>query len=301
MSAPSRRRARLEIVEVDAWRRAIAWIYAHRDGQWVDWQRETGLRQSTLFKLKGEHVRQVAEPVYDQIRGHVSKLVEQDTNPPKRALDAAVTGDVDRYVQEARPAHVLRDLTNSVVERATGAILSGYDGWLRERRQRFFTRRGPTFLNPGQAIQAATRDASIQIARQLLGPGARIVKQPIPDLSIDDASPVELERWHNYLTFRKVLDRNETVARSLTKFEVDARKAGHSDDRIQLAVLRILEPLLEAPESSFVERRLAELIESGDLAKFIAAGITRERILLARPIGRARAQEVRDFWAAKDV
>jgi uncharacterized protein YheU (UPF0270 family) len=60
-------------------------------------------------------------------------------------------------------------------------------------------------------------------------------------------------------------------------------------DRFGLALLRVLEPLLEDARSGFVERNWQELSDD-ELREFVEAGITREVILFARSSDFLRAQ-----------
>jgi hypothetical protein len=64
---------------------------------------------------------------------------------------------------------------------------------------------------------------------------------------------------------------------------------GCTEQRKQVAYLRVLEPLLDARDSAFVERRWDELKDAEKTA-FLNAGITRERILLNRDSDVARSR-----------
>ena len=63
-------------------------------------------------------------------------------------------------------------------------------------------------------------------------------------------------------------------------------------DRIQLAVLRMLEPLLESFASGGIERHHRTLTDD-DLADFVRAGLRREVVLLSRENDLARVQHAR--------
>jgi hypothetical protein len=77
------------------------------------------------------------------------------------------------------------------------------------------------------------------------------------------------------------------------------RRFSHSADRILLAELRVIEPLLDARQTAFIERDWIELRDAagqtrsrGELRAFIRAGLERERILLNRPGEIQRAQDI---------
>jgi hypothetical protein len=75
--------------------------------------------------------------------------------------------------------------------------------------------------------------------------------------------------------------------------ELDAlcRAMDHDRQRIELAWLRIIAPLLCYRESAFVERSWQELTDA-EFRQFVVAGIRREKILLTRPNDLRRAQDV---------
>jgi hypothetical protein len=75
-----------------------------------------------------------------------------------------------------------------------------------------------------------------------------------------------------------------------TAFESFLVKQQASATRARIAFYRILEPLLEARESGFVERSWDELDRS-ELSRFIRAGMEREKILLRRSADTQRAQQ----------
>ena len=66
----------------------------------------------------------------------------------------------------------------------------------------------------------------------------------------------------------------------------------HGWARYQVAVYRAIEPLLDSAESASIERTWEDIRDSGLLAKYLKAGLDRERILLERPPDLRRAQEV---------
>lgn len=61
-----------------------------------------------------------------------------------------------------------------------------------------------------------------------------------------------------------------------------ARRRGHAQDRIDLAYCRILEPLLDAYESGFIERPWDDMTNA-ERNQFLAGGVAREMVMLDRP------------------
>jgi len=76
----------------------------------------------------------------------------------------------------------------------------------------------------------------------------------------------------------------------LIRFRGFLKKFGHLGARSKMAIARAVDPLLDGPESGFVERSWRELSDD-DLAKFVDAGLTREKILLNRSPDLMRIQE----------
>jgi hypothetical protein len=84
---------------------------------------------------------------------------------------------------------------------------------------------------------------------------------------------------------------NRRTDGQLRKFRVEQFKRGHSQERIALAIYRTVAPLIEASGSAFVERHWREMSDP-ELSNFVRAGLTRERLLLKRPVDIIRIQEV---------
>ena len=84
------------------------------------------------------------------------------------------------------------------------------------------------------------------------------------------------------------------------QFEVleSALARGKFDDRRRnIALMRIVGPLLDASDTAYIERRWNELTND-ELRQFIHAGIRREVILLRRSPDAQRAQEIADTFIA---
>jgi hypothetical protein len=78
--------------------------------------------------------------------------------------------------------------------------------------------------------------------------------------------------------------------RMLEDFRAFLDRFGH-EEQAELAIARILDPLVDAPESGFIQRSWREL-STGDLERFVRAGIVREKLLLSRSPYEMRSQEI---------
>lgn len=150
------------------------------------------------------------------------------------------------------------ELFAAVLSPPVSEILGAYSRWQNERALRFTSRRGRRWRMTRRGIKKAD---GIPFTQRL--------------------------EEGDYL-----LDRlREKLPSYFTSFDKSLEKLGHSAVRKNLAYIRIIEPLLEMRESAFVERGWQELTDE-ELAQFINAGMTRERILLRRSPDLQRAQEV---------
>lgn len=87
---------------------------------------------------------------------------------------------------------------------------------------------------------------------------------------------------------------DESLRKLLENFKRSPEALRHSSARIELAIVRIMEPIEEAAESGFFECDWAEL-SLANRRKFVQAGITREKILLGRTDGLERYDELRSL------
>ena len=139
----------------------------------------------------------------------------------------------------------------------------GYQAWVRERFARWEERDGPTW-------RVMYRDGTIA---------------PI------DGKPLALAAMRRQLIQGLWRLAHAEFSDVFAHFR-DAMLARHVErERQEVAVLRVLEPLLEASQSGYVERSWSEL-SAKERRDFIDAGIRRELILLDREPALARATRI---------
>jgi hypothetical protein len=273
-------RTRLAVVDRASWGRAVRWLYERRDCKWEEFEQRTEVSQATLFRLRDRE--SVDAQTYDRLVAYLSKLADADPDPPTRRLPSAVLKNTEAYVARAKAQHVLLDLTSAIEPRGVRLVLRGYADWLAERKARFFARAAPRFDMPGmQTFDAPEWDRAVRNGES---------PYSISELG-GPVTPRAWHRWDRYKLFRGDLRKRCPEAdRKLEELYSHASER-FSQDRALIAVLSVVEPLLEYGECSFVERRFTEL-EPDDLIKFVRAGVARERILLEREPDRARAQSI---------
>lgn len=164
-----------------------------------------------------------------------------------------------------------KSIDNDLVNRFHNALISpdamrifreGYQAWVRERFARFEERDGPSWRIYPSGTVASDPAQPLQLAanrRQLIQGIWRIAHAEFSDV---------------FAAFR-----DEMVRRHVER------------ERQEVAVLRVLEPLLEASQSGYVERSWSEL-SAKERRDFIDAGIKREMILLNREPALARATRI---------
>jgi len=178
--------------------------------------------------------------------------------------------------------------------------------WARERATRFFMR-GEREYEVGPDGRMALRPVE-QGEYLLLPPGeslatwaprARAAGQ-LPELSVHAhtfggvamVAPVVHRRVKRFDELWAELLRGP-CASILKDFERALEQSGHTLARTMIARYRLVEPLLEAPESAFTERPWQELSTS-EMRAYLRAGVEREMILLSRPDDAAQMQRVID-------
>lgn len=164
-----------------------------------------------------------------------------------------------------------KSIDNDLVNRFHNALISpdamrifreGYQAWVRERFARWEERDGPSWVMTVFGNVAPTAMDPMSTAgqrRQMIQGIWRLAHAEFPALM--DAF------------------RSELIARHVER------------ERQEVAVLRVLEPLLEASQSGYVERSWSEL-SAKERRDFIDAGIRRELILLDREPALARATRI---------
>ena len=147
-------------------------------------------------------------------------------------------------------------LEQSLISPETAELLSAFDEWRQRWEERFLWPKslGDTYV--GRAVQSVSewdKQRLFEVEHLL-----RKCRQEFPE---------QFEKFDSFLV-----------------------RQGHSRTRADMALYRIVEPLLESRASGFVERSWEEL-EISELRKFIESGIAREKILLRRSPDTQRAQQ----------
>jgi hypothetical protein len=134
-----------------------------------------------------------------------------------------------------------------------------YVAWLRERMDRWATRRGPhPWVNPEEVPAWPGKEL-------LKGPRARFAREHLRRVLSGSLQAFVKENLPK--THQKLLDFEDWAVHRAQW------------DRTEMAWIRIIEPLLEHNESGFVEPSWIEF-PPAKLAEFLEAGFRRERILL---------------------
>jgi DNA-binding transcriptional regulator YdaS (Cro superfamily) len=166
---------------------------------------------------------------------------------------------------------LLSGLRDALVPPTAQEYLWGYNEWCQERTTRWQERDGKTW-----------RIGPLMRAEPSAGPGYTL--------------PVVRQEFLRLL-WKRVHQEFPEVFR---KFREEMKRRSVDGMRQEVAITRIIEPLLEATQSAYVERSYSELTER-ERRDFIDAGIKRELILLDREpaITRARrlAEEGADTFA----
>lgn len=164
-----------------------------------------------------------------------------------------------------------KSIDNDLVNRFHNALISpdamrifreGYQAWVRERFERWEERDGTSW--------------------RVMANG---------DVLTDPASPLRLAANRRQLIQGIWRLAHAELSDVFAHFR-DAMVARHVErERQEVAVLRVLEPLLEASQSGYVERSWSEL-SAKERRDFIDAGIRRELILLNREPALQRATRI---------
>ena len=77
----------------------------------------------------------------------------------------------------------------------------------------------------------------------------------------------------------------------LLRLQAELERRGERTERFHIALLNVLGPLLEGPESAFIERQWEEFTDE-ELNSFVIKGVDRERLLLRRLPLVVRVQQI---------
>ena len=243
------------IVDRAAGKRVARWVIATKPGSWSELRRKPellGISQSTLSRLAAGQLPAVNEATIDRLH-HLAYAAKRD--------DIAVD---------------VVDMTTRENELTVWA--DGYQRWMVERAQRLVRSSAPHW-NATRHLMEIVRDEDVH-------------DPPASDLLfMGELRGVALRRYHNLWSLVTHLDKTAPTEGVLSRFEAWMELHGHDHFRRNLALLRIVEPLMEAAESAFVERQWEEMTER-ELIAFVRAGIRREKILLSRSPNEVRIREV---------
>jgi transcriptional regulator with XRE-family HTH domain len=117
----------------------------------------------------------------------------------------------------------------------------------------------------------------------------RTRRRDLPESEIDFTRAMEGVRSRTERARRLIARLKGEYADERAPLERALIAGGHTDARAQLALARVVSPLLDADESGLIEREQSEFT-SRELREFIRAGIKRETLLLKREPDLRRAQ-----------
>lgn len=323
MQGAGMRGSRLCVLDVTRWALVNWWILEHRGRSWPAFEKQWQLHRQNIEahialspQVKGARsgplpvaregsgprraIAGVSEDYLSRCDAFLRSLPASEPMAPAPTHVEELT-DPARYVCEATPAMVRRDLIAAVESYGVRTLRQHYEAWERERVRRFFVRREPTYKDPGVPFPMDPARARAIAKRLGIARAAPVV---IAELGTAPVPSVARIRWLHFTQLRHAIEaRMPRVRRLLTDLRLWATARGHSPARILLAEVRVLEPLLETFESDFAELaadELARLDQAGnldvkDVEKFLERAIANERLLLTRKAGLARYQELHDL------
>lgn len=184
------------------------------------------------------------------------------------AIDVETHSALEAAIIEAGPANGAEEMF-ALLHRATlppfgTTMLRAYASWNETCVREFFHRRAPRF--------EIRENALVSIGKIDCPPVKEIM---VPGGALKGAA---LARWANLAALRAVV---ATLPAGAALDQL-ARELDDGDEdllRFQVALLRILGPLLEGPEAGFMEP-LWEELDPDDLNRFVKRGVERERLLM---------------------
>ena len=259
-----------EIRDADTVTRIIDWILEQRAeaGSWDDlgW-RFAGVHQATLARFARQEPRAMSEATYESL---------------------------SEYLRSADRGDLAEELRTAVLGTVAQHLLARYFWWRQECAQRYAEESAAMYLfvMRGQLSADVPDDIRSWTFGEIDEDDASPEESSVPSYpfvigtlrSVAAVRMRELEELHIYL---RGTDWGEAALRRLQR-AFDVRK---DDWLLHPALLRVLEPLLSAPISGFVERHWRELSET-ELRQFVEAGVRREEILARRDSDWQRAQHV---------
>lgn len=244
--------------------------------------RASGRRASKLWEIadRDGFKRLMAQVGHSAQRTIPQPTVSRWTNNPPRRLSEKNYSLLFDALFEFNPA-LLHELDTVVVGPAARDLTLYHSDWQTERARRWLCRSGPTFVFDANQLREFEPADRQRMKGQAL--------QDIDEMLFGDLNALEQYR---YLRFIELLEAvMERCPEPVKKLYETCNARGIDSPRALLSVVRILEPLLEAPESAFIERQWQEL-DDDQLRRFVDAGVRRELILLDRDPDEQRASAV---------
>ena len=209
------------------------------------------------------------KPELRQLQPTLSRL----RNKKLGTISGNVLGHLAKHLGERSAAEQLHTLYSAVVSMDAQQLFRDYLAWLAHATVRY-------------PHLAGGLRRYVQTAH---GPEVIEAQDPAPDLTE--------ERLRARQTTFKRLYSDDACAVILHRFVLWMSNSEHEPPRLELALTRVVDPLIEAADAGFIERSIDEL-SPAELRRFVQAGIVRERILLTRAAGLARAQSLMPVRAA---
>jgi len=217
--------------------------------EWVEWHQDRTHRF-------------VSQPTLWRLRNQKSDTISQET---LTSLEAAL---VHHGGADPQTGHLFDQIQRATLSAQGMALKRQFYVWMYVRSRQLFDRQLTTFqLTPG-----GVREIEDNVEGDL-----RAV-----DGTIGGLAGCELSRYRRFLALLWRLEQLRPASGYLDRLRDEiADRFEPEGHRFTVALLNILEPLLEGAESGFIERSWEELTDE-ELNTFVAKGIDRERILLRR-------------------
>ena len=198
-------------------------------------------------------------------RGHYSKLVR---GYARKAITQTLFESLRCYIPD-------RDLARALLMPQAEATFKQYRNWLR------------------QSLRPVNLHFMVELDRPFVDL-QRLLKSWHHQLPPSDLSRQRQDRQVACNRLLSNLRQRDPYRLFFDRFEKWAMRQGWrtGNSRYQLALLRVVEPLVTFRESAFIERHPLELEESGELDRYVEAALKKERILLNRAPDLQRVQEV---------
>lgn len=264
-------------MEQESSRRRLAIVDRPLLAQVARWIRDTGMLNdpncpippSVLSKLISQRQSAIAVSTMDHLMNYLDRAESE----------AGRQGRED--MQEAARDYAAGLLAAILSPAARELVWGDYQKWITERLERFVSRRGPSVAAP---VPSDDHPApSVRRVRRR-DDASRSVVWPRLHLQYFGAPARRLQAL---LDCRARM--REVAPEPLAQFEARAQRLGHDPYRVEVALVRIAEPLVECEESGGMERHFRDLSDD-ELRRYVTAALRAESILLDRPSVLHKAQ-----------